>query len=75
MCRSPTSAKLMPECMQRMIGKAATDFQTTEQYATEKERLTAYAARGFDFTETDDRATLIGKLADILFGGKVQVDE
>lgn len=42
-----------------------------------KQRRTpnGFAARGFDFTKTDDRVALIGKLADILCGGKVQVDE
>ena len=30
---------------------------------------------GYDFTKTEDRATYINKLADILYKGTVQIDE
>lgn len=141
--------KLITECVQRIIGKVVTGFQMTEQYETDKERLTDCATYvfnflfehsaisrisilgdlqnytencnsvltqrgfslslnndisnedksifvfiltaamqvaflgsktikqlfGYDFTKTEDRATYIGKLVDILFEGTVQIDE
>ena len=141
--------KLITECVQRIIGKVVTEFQMTEQYETDKERLTVCATYvfnflfehsaisrvsilgdlqnytencnsvltqrgfslslkndisnedksmfvfilsaamqvaflgsetikqlfGYDFTKTEDRATYISKLVDILFKGTVQIDE
>lgn len=40
---------LITECVQRIIGKAAAEFQMTGNYETDKERLTVCAAYVFDF--------------------------
>lgn len=41
--------KLITECVQRIIEKVVTEFQMTEQYETDKERLTACATYVFNF--------------------------
>ncbi len=41
--------KLITECVQRIIGKVVTEFQTTDQYETDKERLTDCATYVFNF--------------------------
>lgn len=40
---------LITECVQRIIGKVVARFHDEQEYATDKERLTAWATRVFNF--------------------------
>lgn len=57
--------KLITECVQRIIGKVVTEFQMTEQYETDKERLTACAAHVFNFLFEHSAVSRVSVLGDL----------
>ncbi len=57
--------KLITECVQRIIGKVVTEFQVTNQYETDKERLTACAAYVFDFLFEHSAISRVSILGDL----------
>lgn len=57
--------KLITECVQRIIGKVVTEFQMTEQYETDKERLTACAVSVFNFLFEHSAISRVSVLGDL----------
>lgn len=57
--------KLITECVQRIIGKVVTEFQMTEQYETDKERLTNCAAYVFNFLFEHSAISRVSILGDL----------
>ena len=56
---------LITECVQRIIGKVVTEFQITEQYETDKERLTDSAAYVFNFLFEHSAISRVSILGDL----------
>lgn len=56
---------LITECVQRIIGKVVTEFQMTEQYETDKERLTTCATYVFDFLFKHSAISRVSILGDL----------
>lgn len=57
--------KLITECVQRIIGKVVTEFQMTEQYETDKERLTNCATYVFNFLFEHSAISRVSILGDL----------
>jgi AcrR family transcriptional regulator len=57
--------KLITECVQRIIGKVVTEFQMTEEYETDKERLTDCATYVFNFLFEHSAISRISILGDL----------
>lgn len=57
--------QLITECVQRIIGKVVENFQMTEQYGTDQERLTACATYVFDFLFEHPAISRISILGDL----------
>ncbi len=56
---------LITECVQRIIGKVVTEFQMTEQYETDKERLTACSTYVFNFLFEHPAISRVSILGDL----------
>lgn len=57
--------KLITECVQRIIGKVVTEFQMTEQYESDKERLTACSTYVFNFLFEHSAISRVSILGDL----------
>lgn len=57
--------KLITECVQRIIGKVVTEFQMTEHYETDKERIRGCAAYVFNFLFEHSAISRISILGDL----------
>ena len=57
--------KLITECVQRIIGKVVTEFQMTNQYETDKERLMDCATNVFNFLFEHSAISRISILGDL----------
>ncbi|MCI6007613.1 MAG: TetR/AcrR family transcriptional regulator [Ruminococcus sp.] len=55
---------LITECVQRIIGKVVTEFQMTENFETDKERLTSCAICVFNFLFENSAISRISILGD-----------
>lgn len=60
-----TKENLITECVQRIIGDVIARFNSKEQYATDKERLTAWATYVFDFLFEHSAVSRISILSDL----------
>lgn len=56
---------LITECVQRIIGKVITEFQMTDNYETDKERLTVCATYVFNFLFEHPAVSRISILGDL----------
>lgn len=56
---------LITTCVQRIIGKVIAGFDTSKEYATDKERLTAWAIYVFDFLFEHNAISRISILSDL----------